>query len=326
MTHSVVIIGSGFGGIGMAIRLGMAGIRDVVILEKASDLGGTWRDNTYPGAACDIPSHLYSFSFEPKTDWTRRFPPQPEILDYLRHCARKYGVLDKIRFGTEVTEARFDEDAALWRVSTTGGELRARVLVSAAGQLNRPALPEIAGRESFAGPSFHSARWNHGADLRGRRVALIGTGASAIQIVPEIAREAAELHLFQRTPPYVIEKPDRPYPAWQQAVLRNVPGVYTLSRARIYAQLESRALGFFKYPKLMGLMENGFRRRLGEEVADPGLRDALVPGYRMGCKRILVSNDYYPALNRPNVHLVTDPIERITPSGVVTSGGEHPVA
>ncbi|QFG20583.1 NAD(P)/FAD-dependent oxidoreductase [Actinomadura sp. WMMB 499] len=324
MTHGVVIIGSGFGGIGMAIRLGMAGVRDVVLLEKARDLGGTWRDNTYPGAACDVPSHLYSFSFEPKTDWTRRFPPQPEILDYLRHCARKYGVLDKIRFGTEVTEARFDEDAALWRISTTGGELEARVLVAAAGQLNRPALPEIAGRESFAGPSFHSARWDHGTDLRGRRVALIGTGASAIQIVPELAREVAELRLYQRTPPYVIDKPDRPYPAWKQAVLRNVPGAYALSRARIYTQLESRALGFFKYPKLMGLMEHRFRRDLRDAVGDPGLRDALQPGYRMGCKRILVSNDYYPALIRPNVHLMTDPIERITPSGVATSGGEHP--
>ncbi|MFD0902655.1 flavin-containing monooxygenase [Actinomadura sediminis] len=324
MTHSVVIIGSGFGGIGMAIRLGMAGIRDVVILEKDRELGGTWRDNTYPGAACDVPSHLYSFSFEPKTDWTRRFPPQPEILDYLRHCARKYGVLDQIRFGTEVTEARFDEDAALWRISTTAGELDARVLVSACGQLNRPALPEIAGRGSFTGPSFHSARWDHGVDLRGRRVALIGTGASAIQIVPEIAREVAELHLFQRTPPYVIEKPDRPYPPWKQSVLRNVPGVYGLSRARVYAQLESRALGFFKYPKLMGLMEDRFRRDLRDAVGDPALRRALQPDYRMGCKRILVSNDYYPALTRPNVHLVTDPIERITPSGVRTSGGEHP--
>ncbi|MEV5829542.1 NAD(P)/FAD-dependent oxidoreductase [Spirillospora sp. NPDC052242] len=323
MTHNVVIIGSGFGGIGMAIRLGMAGVRDVVILEKAGELGGTWRDNTYPGAACDIPSHLYSFSFEPKTDWTRRFPPQPEILDYLRHCARKYGVLEKIRFGTAVTEARFDEDAALWRISTTGGELEARVLVSASGQLNRPALPDIAGRESFAGPSFHSARWDHGVDLRGRRVALVGTGASAIQIVPELAREVAELHLFQRTPPYVIDKPDRPYPPWKQSVLRNVPGAYGLSRARIYAQLESRALGFFKYPKLMRLMENRFRRDLRDAVGDPGLRRALQPGYRMGCKRILVSNDYYPALTRPHVHLITDPIERITPSGVRTSGGEH---
>ncbi|GAA0235467.1 NAD(P)/FAD-dependent oxidoreductase [Actinomadura nitritigenes] len=323
MAHSVVIIGSGFGGIGMAIRLREAGVHDVVILEKADGLGGTWRDNTYPGAACDVPSHLYSFSFERKTDWTRRFPPQPEILDYLWHCARKYGLLGRIRFGTEVTEARFDEDAALWRVSTTTGELDARVLVSACGQLNRPALPPIEGRESFAGASFHSSRWDHGTDLRGKRVALVGTGASAIQIVPEIAKEAAELRLFQRSAPYVIEKPDRPYRAWEKAVLRTVPGAYALSRARIYAMFESRALGFVKYPKLMGLMEKGFRKHLEEQVADPALRARLVPGYRMGCKRILLSDTYYPALNRPNVHLVTDPIERVTPSGIATAREHH---
>ncbi|MER6808574.1 NAD(P)/FAD-dependent oxidoreductase [Spirillospora sp. NPDC000708] len=325
MAHSVVIIGSGFGGIGMAIRLREAGVHDVVILERADGLGGTWRDNTYPGAACDVPSHLYSFSFERKTDWTRRFPPQPEILDYLWHCARKYGLVGRIRFGTEVTEARFDEDAALWRVSTTTGELDARVLVSACGQLNRPALPPIEGRDSFASASFHSSRWDHGTDLRGKRVAVVGTGASAIQIVPEIATEAAELRLFQRSAPYVIEKPDRPYRAWEKAVLRTVPGAYALSRARIYAMFESRALGFVKYPKLMGLMEKGFRKHLEEQVADPALRDRLVPGYRMGCKRILLSDTYYPALNRPNVRLVTDPIERVTPSGVATAGEHHDV-
>ncbi|MEU6750316.1 NAD(P)/FAD-dependent oxidoreductase [Spirillospora sp. NPDC046719] len=325
MAHSVVIIGSGFGGIGMAIRLREAGVHDVVILERADGLGGTWRDNTYPGAACDVPSHLYSFSFERKTDWTRRFPPQPEILDYLWHCARKYGLVGRIRFGTEVTEARFDEDAALWRVSTTTGELDARVLVSACGQLNRPALPPIEGRESFAGASFHSSRWDHGTDLRGKRVAVVGTGASAIQIVPEIATEAAELRLFQRSAPYVIEKPDRPYRAWEKAVLRTVPGAYALSRARIYAMFESRALGFVKYPKLMGLMEKGFRKHLEEQVPDPALRDRLVPGYRMGCKRILLSDTYYPALNRPNVRLVTEPIERVTPSGVATAGEHHDV-
>jgi cation diffusion facilitator CzcD-associated flavoprotein CzcO len=325
MAHSAVIIGSGFGGIGMAIRLREAGVHDVVILEKAGELGGTWRDNTYPGAACDVPSHLYSFSFERKTDWTRRFPPQPEILEYLRHCARKYGVLDKIRFGTEVTEARFDEDAALWRVSTTDGELDARVLISGCGQLNRPELPPIEGRESFTGPSFHSSRWDHGTDLRGKRVALIGTGASAIQIVPEIAKEAAELKLFQRSAPYVIDKPDRPYRRWERAVLDTVPGLYALSRARIYALFEARALGFIRYPKIMGIMERDFRKFLEEQVEDPGLRAELVPGYRMGCKRILLSGDYYPALTRPNVDLITDPIERVTPSGVETADRAYDV-
>ncbi|TDC87019.1 NAD(P)/FAD-dependent oxidoreductase [Actinomadura sp. 7K507] len=325
MTHSAVIIGSGFGGIGMAIRLQQTGIRDVVILEKADALGGTWRDNTYPGAACDVPSHLYSFSFEPKTDWSRRFPPQAEILDYLWHCARKYGVLEKVRFGTEVTEARFDEDRAVWRISTTNGDLEARVLVSACGQLNRPVLPDIEGRESFTGTSFHTARWDHGADLRGKRIALIGTGASAIQIVPEIAKEAAELRLFQRSAPYVVDKPDRLYRGWEKAVLKHVPGLYGLSRARIYALYESRALGFIKYPKLMSLLQKRFRDTLEEGIDDPALRDALVPDYPVGCKRILISSDYYPALARPNVDLITDPIERITPSGVGTAGRDHDV-
>ncbi|MFI0444279.1 flavin-containing monooxygenase [Actinomadura sp. 6N118] len=329
MSHSVLIIGSGFGGIGMAVRLRQAGIHDFVILEKADELGGTWRDNTYPGAACDVPSHLYSFSFERKTDWTRRFPLQREILDYLWHCARKYGVLSHIRFGTEVTEARFEagdgRSDAVWRVSTSDGdELTARVLISACGQLNRPALPDIEGRESFTGPSFHSARWDHGVDLRGKKVAVIGTGASAIQIVPEIAAEAGRLVLFQRSAPYVIEKPDRPYRRWERVLFATVPGVYELSRAKIYALYESRALGFVKYPRLMEIMEKGFRKGLEAQVPDPSLREALVPDYPMGCKRILVSSDYYPALNRPNVDLVTDPIARVTPSGVTTAGGtEH---
>ncbi|MBX6767944.1 MAG: NAD(P)/FAD-dependent oxidoreductase [Actinomadura rubrobrunea] len=325
-SHDVVIIGSGFGGIGMAARLLQAGVRDVVVLEKADGLGGTWRDNTYPGAACDIPSHLYSFSFEPKVDWSRRFPRQDEILDYLWHVARKYDVLPRIRFGAEVTEARFDEETGLWRVATAGGDgLAARVLISACGQLNRPALPDIEGRDSFAGTSFHSARWDHGADLSGKRVAVIGTGASAIQIVPEIARTAARLVVFQRSAPYVIGKPDRPYRFWEKTLLAAVPGLYALSRARIYAAYEARALAFVKYPALMRLLAWRFRRILRDQVPDPGLRARLVPDYPMGCKRILLSDDYYPALTRPNVELVTDPITRITPSGVEAGGRVHDV-
>ncbi|MEU6037368.1 NAD(P)/FAD-dependent oxidoreductase [Actinomadura sp. NPDC047616] len=324
--HDVVIIGSGFGGIGMAARLLAAGVRDVVVLEKAAGLGGTWRDNIYPGAACDVPSHLYSFSFARKTDWSRRFPPQEEILAYLWDVARKHGVLPRVRFGTEVTEARFDEEAAVWRVSTAGGgELAARVLVSACGQLNRPALPAIEGRDSFAGTSFHSARWDHGADLTGRRVAVIGTGASAIQIVPEIAPRAGRLTVFQRSAPYVIDKPDREYRAWEKALLAAVPALHDLSRARIYASYESRALGFVKYPGLMKLMSRRFRRTLRTQIPDPRLRARLVPDYPMGCKRILLSGDYYPALVRPDVELVTDPITRITPSGVETGRAAYDV-
>jgi cation diffusion facilitator CzcD-associated flavoprotein CzcO len=317
---SVVIVGAGFGGIGMAIRLRRAGVHDFAVLERSNDLGGTWRDNTYPGAACDVPSHLYSFSFERRVDWSRRFPPQQEILGYLRRCAAKYGI--DPRFGTEVTEASFDETAALWRVRTAAGEeLSARALVMACGQLNRPAYPAVP--DEFAGTSFHSSRWDHGCDLAGRRVAAIGTGASAIQFVPYLAERAARVYLFQRTPPYVIEKGDRPYTPWERRLLRLLPALRTLSRARTYAKFESRGLGFISFPRLMDSLEKAFRRRLAEEVPDHDLREALTPGYVMGCKRILLSDDFYPAVTRPNVELVTEPIERISATGVVTADGRE---
>ncbi|REE95013.1 flavin-containing monooxygenase [Thermomonospora umbrina] len=319
--YEIAIVGSGFGGIGMAIRLKRAGFHDLVVLEKADGPGGTWRDNTYPGAACDVPSHLYSFSFEPKTDWTRRFAEQPEILDYLRHCADKYGITPHCRFGTEVTEARFDEDTRLWRISTSRGEFTARVLISACGQLNRPALPDLPGRDSFDGPAFHSARWDHAADLDGRRVAVIGTGASAIQFVPRLAERAAKVHVFQRSAPYVIRKPDRVYTAAGKALLRRLPGWHALSRATLYARFEARAVGFVKRPELMAPMAWGFHRALKTLIADPELREGLVPDYPLGCKRVLLSNDYYPALTGPRVELVTERIERITPRGVRTVDG-----
>ncbi|MFB9837414.1 flavin-containing monooxygenase [Actinoallomurus acaciae] len=317
---SVVIVGAGFGGIGMAIRLSRAGVRDVTVLEKADDLGGTWRDNVYPGASCDIPSHLYSFSFERGRDWSRRFPPQEEILDYLRACAAKYGI--EPRFGAEVEEAAFDEEHGLWRIRTTAGEeLTARALVAACGQLNRPAYPDQP--NAFAGTAFHSSRWNHDYDLTGKRVAVIGTGASAIQFVPHVAEQAAQVHVFQRTPPYVIEKADRPYATWERRLLRWAPMLRTLSRANLYTRLEARGLAFVTTPRLMRLVERAFLRRLAEQVPEPGLRAALTPAYVMGCKRILLSDDYYAALNRPNVDLVTAPIERLSEHGVVTADGRE---
>ena len=315
---SVVIVGAGFGGIGAAIRLRRAGIRDVTVLEKAADLGGTWRDNVYPGAACDIPSHLYSFSFERRRDWSRRFPPQDEILDYLRDCAAKYGI--EPRFGVEVEEAVFEEDH--WRIRTTAGEeLTARALVTACGQLNRPAYPSFP--NAFEGVAFHSARWNHEHDLTGRRVAVIGTGASAVQFVPRIAEHAAQVHVFQRTPPYVIPKDDRPYRPWERRLLRWFPALRTLSRADRYTRLEARGLAFVTAPWLMRQVERGFRRRLAEQVPDPALRAALTPSYVMGCKRVLLSDDYYQALNRPNVELVTERIDRLSERGVVTADGRE---
>jgi cation diffusion facilitator CzcD-associated flavoprotein CzcO len=317
---SVVIVGAGFGGIGLAIRLRRAGIRDVTVLEKAAELGGTWRDNVYPGAACDIPSHLYSFSFERRRDWSRRYPPQEEILGYLRDCAAKHGI--EPRFGTEVEEAVFDEDRGLWQVRTTAGEeLTARILVAACGQLGRPAYPGFP--NAFAGPAFHSSRWNHDCDLTGKRVAVIGTGASAVQFVPYVTEQAARVHVFQRTPPYVIGKSDREYTRWQRRLLRWAPGLRTLLRAVTYASLEARGLAFVAAPKLMAGVERAFRRWLAQQVPDRRLRAALTPDYVMGCKRILLSDDYYAALNRPEVELVTEPIERISATGVVTADGRE---
>ncbi len=315
---SIVIVGAGFGGIGMAIRLRRAGFADVTILEKADDLGGTWRDNSYPGAACDVPSHLYSFSFERSADWSRRYSPQAEILEYLRRCAAKYGIAP--RFGTEVAEAVFDD--GLWRIRTTSGEeIVARALVMACGQLNRPAYPSFP--NEFGGTAFHSSRWNHSYDVTGKRVAAIGTGASAIQFVPHLAERASHVYVFQRTPAYVIEKTDRAYGTWERRLLRHVPFLQTLSRAKTYAEFEARALGFVSFPSLMERTATAFRERLAEQVKDPSLREALTPDYLMGCKRVLVSNDYYATLTRDNVTVVTDPIDHLSEHGVVTADGRE---
>ncbi|MDX6739413.1 NAD(P)/FAD-dependent oxidoreductase [Actinocorallia sp. A-T 12471] len=314
----VAIIGAGFGGIGLAIRLRQAGIGPVLVLEKADEIGGTWRDNTYPGAACDVPSHLYSFSFERKADWTRRYSGQAEILDYLRHCADKYGI--KPRLNTEVHEAVYQDGR--WLLTTSSGTVRADVLVSATGQLNRPLVPDLPGLETFAGKAFHSARWDHDHDLTGRRVAVIGTGASAIQFVPHVAREAAELTVYQRSAPWIITKADRAYTARQHGLFAALPATQDLSRALIYALLESRALGFVTWPKLLKIMERTSLRRLRAEVADPELRRKLTPDYALGCKRILLSDDYYPAIQRPNVELVTDAVKEVRPEGIVSSDGK----
>ncbi|HEX8819507.1 MAG TPA: NAD(P)/FAD-dependent oxidoreductase [Archangium sp.] len=322
-----LIIGAGFGGLGMAIQLRKAGLEDFLLLEKAEDVGGCWRDNHYPGAACDVPSHLYSFSFEPKADWSRRFAPRAEILDYLRHCADKYGLRSRIRFGQEVSAARFDEASGVWEVSTATGELlRTRVLISACGQLSRPAWPRLTGLERFEGPRFHSARWRHDVVLEGKRVAVIGTGASAIQFVPPVASRVQRLFLFQRSAPYVIPRPDRAYRPWEHALLRRVPWLQKLSRTFTYLQYEARVLGFFTFPVVMKLLERRFRRLLEREIAHPELRRKLTPDYPMGCKRILISNDYYAALSRPNVEVVSETIREVTARGVVTADGrEHEV-
>ena len=319
----VLIIGAGFGGLGMAIRLREAGYRQVTVLEKEADLGGCWRDNTYPGAACDVPSHLYSYSFEPKRDWSRKYAPQAEILAYLRHCATKYGVLEQIRFGSEVAGARYDDGRALWQVRLASGEtLEAEVLVSACGQLNRPAYPRIPGHERFAGPQFHSARWDHGTDLAGKRVAVIGTGASAIQFVPRVAEQAASLSLFQRSAPYVIAKPDRPYRGFDRWLSR-LPGASAVQRGLQYWSHEARALAFL-HPALMALPKAGWSRYFRTEVPEPALKAQLRPDHPLGCKRVLLANDYYAALRRPQVRVVGEAIQEITERGLRTADGiEH---
>ena len=319
---SILIVGSGFAGLGMAIRLKQAGIEDFVLLEQADDVGGTWRDNHYPGCACDVPSQLYSFSFEPWPSWTRDFAPQKEILEYLRHCADKYGIRPHIRFGARVVRSGWDEAGGAWEVTTSDGETRrARVVVSGCGPLSRPQLPDIPGLASFEGKTFHSARWDHTFPLEGKTVAVVGTGASAVQIVPAIAPKVGKLLVYQRTAPWVMPKPDGPIPAWKRRLYTRVPAAQNAARKGIYWSREMLALGFVVEPRIMKLGERLARRFLARSVADPVLRAKLTPSYTMGCKRILPTNSYLPALQRENVDLVTDGIAEVRAHTIVSKDG-----
>ncbi|MFI5712660.1 flavin-containing monooxygenase [Kribbella sp. NPDC051620] len=318
----VAIIGSGFAGICMGIKLRQAGCENFVILEQADRLGGTWRDNTYPGCACDVPSYLYSFSFEQNPRWTRMFAPWDEILAYLEHCATKYGIADKIRYGSDVTEAAYDEATGHWTVTVNGTEtLQAQALVSGVGNLHKPKFPAIVGLDSFAGKAFHSSQWDHEHDLTGKRVAVIGTGASAVQFVPRVAEQAAQVDLYQRTPPWVTSKPDRAIGSLERSLHARFPAGQRAIRDIIFWGLEARGLGFAGNPRLMKGLELQAKRQLRKQISDPVLREKLTPDYQIGCKRVLISNDYYPALARDNVEVVTDGIGRVTPTGVVTADG-----
>jgi len=321
----VIIVGAGFGGIGMAIRLESAGFPSFLILERANDVGGTWRDNVYPGCACDIPSMLYSFSFERNPDWTRVFPKQAEIWDYLKATVDRHALRDRIRFGTEVSEATYDDASATWRVRTAGGRtFSGRVLVTAMGPLSKPNVPHLPGIERFAGPSFHSSQWNFAVDLHGKDVAVVGTGASAIQFVPEIAPVARRVTVFQRTPPWIIPRPDGPVGPLQRRLRRFAPYA-TFVRGAIYWLLELRALGFVVNPNILKVEERVALRHLESQIADPELRAKVTPHYRLGCKRVLISDDYYPALQRPNVSLETSAIAEVRERSIVTGDGvEHP--
>ena len=319
--YDAIIIGSGFGGLGAAIKLKEAGIDSFVVLERGSDLGGTWRDNDYPGCACDVQSHLYCFSFEPNPSWSRLFAPQNEILAYLRHCADRYDVRRFIRFGECVVRAEYDDARAEWTVRTSAGAVyRGKVLISAMGALSNPAYPDIPGLERFEGRAFHSALWDHDYDLRGKRVAVIGTGASAIQFVPRIAQQVGELHLYQRTAPWVFPKPDRPTTERQRKLFARFSFLLFLYRTLIYWTLEARALAFF-HPWLMKRLEKLAKRYIASQISDSELRRKVTPDYTMGCKRILMADDYYPALARPNVNVLTEPVREVRRRGVVTADG-----
>jgi len=316
----IAIIGSGFGGLGAAIRLRERGFDDFVIFERASDVGGTWRDNSYPGCACDVQSHLYSFSFAPNPDWSRSYSPQPEIWEYLRRCARDFGVLPHVRFRHEVREAAWDERAQVWRIETSGGTYTSRVLVLASGALSEPALPALPGIDTFEGVSFHSARWNHEYGLGGKRVAVVGTGASAVQFVPEIQPLVSKLYVFQRTPPWIMPRTDRALRPGERRLFRRLPAAQRAARYALYLFREMFVFGFRHLPASK-LIERIALRHLERSVPDPALRARLTPNYSIGCKRILVSNDYLPALTRPNVELVTCAVAEVRPRSVVGADG-----
>jgi cation diffusion facilitator CzcD-associated flavoprotein CzcO len=321
-TTSIAIIGTGFGGLGMAIRLKRVGFHNLTLFEKADDVGGCWRDNTYPGAACDVPSHLYSYSFAQNTEWSRRFAPQAEIHQYLRDTADKFGIVPHIRFNAEVTALEFVEATATWAITLEDGSAHvADVIITATGLLSRPLIPGIPGIDTFEGEQFHSATWNHDYDLTGKSVAVVGTGASAIQFVPAIAPHVAHLKLFQKDAAHVIPKPDYAYAPIARTAFRRIPGLQRLSRWLTYWQLEPRGAAFTRFPQLLTLVDRRFRRNISRQVVNDALRTKLTPEDPIGCKRILISNDYYGALTRDNVDVVTSPITEVTPSGITTSDG-----
>ncbi len=317
-----IVIGAGFGGLAAAIKLKQGGFKKLAVLEKADRLGGTWRDNTYPGAACDVPSRLYSYSFALNPYWTRAYSGQREIRQYMEDVADRFGVRGYLRFNSEVDRADWDEAARIWRVKLTDGEvLEAPVLVSALGQLNRPQFAGIPGRENFKGESWHSARWRHDVDLKGKTVGCIGSGASAIQYIPEIAKEAKRVVIFQRTPNYIIPRLDKPTPTWLRSIYARLPFVDRIFRHVIWQLMDWRFKAFQRGTKSA---ENFRKLAIGyleKEIEDPVLREKLTPTYPIGCKRILISDDYYQAISQPNVELVTEAVAEVTAKGVTTTDG-----
>ena len=320
----VAVIGAGFGGLGAAVRLRRMGVTDFLVLERAQAIGGTWRDNTYPGCACDVPSHLYSFSFAPHPGWPRSFSRQPDIRAYLERVADTFGLRPHLRLGAEVLAAHWDEAGLRWEIRTAdGARLTADVLVAATGPLSEPKLPELPGLDDFPGRVFHSARWDHDFPLRGKRVAVIGTGASAVQFVPEIQREVTELTVFQRTPPWVIPRLDRGLGPLERALHERVPLSQSIRRQLLWHIREWQVSGFVTQPERMQALEWLARLHLRRAVPDPGLRRRLIPGYRIGCKRILLSNSWYPTLTRPHVRLIDAGLREVRGATLVAEDGSR---
>ena len=319
----VAVIGAGFAGIGAGIKLKQKGSVSFKIFERSHDVGGTWRDNTYPGCACDIPSNLYSYSFEPNPDWSRAFSPHNEIHDYLKHCVEKYNITGHIQFNTEIKKTFFDESSGYWNIiDAAGNTYLARIIISASGPLNQPLYPSIKGLDTFKGESFHSLFWNHDYDLRGKKVAVIGTGASAIQFVPEIAKEVSELTVFQRTAPWIEKKYDKENSEKTKSRFRRFPLYQKFWRELVYWFLEKRGKAQYAPNEIREKRRAGALRFLEKSISDPELRKKLTPDYEIGCKRVLLSSNYYPTLTKENVTLVTDAISEITENGIIDNTGK----
>lgn len=316
----VLILGAGFAGVCAGATLRAAGRSDFVVLDRGDEPGGTWRDNTYPGCACDVPSTLYSFSFAPNPDWSRIFAPQPEIHAYLAAVIDRTGVREHLRLGVEVEGAAWDEERARWRVATSAGEYDARVVIAGAGPWHEPLIPDLPGLDTFTGTTFHSSRWNHDHDLRGERVAVVGSGASAVQFVPKIAPDVAQLDLYQRTPHWVLPKPDRPYPDAMRAAYRRWPR--TQRAAHEALRVSAEGLGWAtRHARAMRPIQRMAERHLARQVPDPALRATLTPDFTIGCKRMLMSNSYYPALTRENVAVVPHAVTEVRERSVVGGDG-----
>ncbi|MGI8922172.1 MAG: flavin-containing monooxygenase [Solirubrobacteraceae bacterium] len=322
-SRSVAVVGGGFGGVGAVVMLHRAGYEDVVVFERGERVGGVWHHNTYPGAACDVPSHLYEFSFDPNPRWSRRYAPQVEIQAYLEDVARRHGVLDRIRTNTEVHRARWDEPRSKWILQTSAGVHEADVLVTACGQLSVPGVPAIPGLQDFDGPAFHTAQWRHDVELAGKRVAVVGTGCSAIQVVPAIQATVAQVDVYQRSPGWTFPKMDFAYSERAQRLFERLPVLQRLDRAAIFAFMELGAAGMTKHRWLLRPFRAIARRQINAAISDPELRAKVTPSDEVGCKRLMLTDEWYPTLAKPNVELVSERIAEVTASGIRTADGKH---